>query len=63
MKCLEKGTNPFYLKIFPRDFPGGAEVKNPPAIAGDNGFEPWSGKIPHATKQLSLCTTTTEPAL
>ena len=27
-----------------------------------HGFEPWSGKIPHATEQLSLCTTTTEPA-
>ena len=27
-----------------------------------HGFEPWSGKIPHATEQLSPCTTTTEPA-
>ena len=26
------------------------------------GFEPWSGKIPHATEQLSPCATTTEPA-
>ena len=26
-----------------------------------HGFEPWSGKIPHATEQLSPCTTTTEP--
>ena len=34
-------------------------VKNPPANAGD---KPWSGKIPHAAEQLSLCTTTTEPA-
>ena len=25
-------------------------------------FEPWSGKIPHAAEQLSLCATTTEPA-
>ena len=24
-------------------------------------FDPWSGKIPHAAEQLSLCTTTTEP--
>ena len=23
-------------------------------------FNPWSGKIPHAAEQLSLCTTTTE---
>ena len=27
-----------------------------------HGFEPWSGKIPHATEQLSLWATTTEPA-
>ena len=26
-------------------------------------FEPWSRKIPHAVEQLSLCATTTEPAL
>ena len=26
-----------------------------------HGFDPWSGKIPHATEQLSPCTTTTEP--
>ena len=28
-----------------------------------HGFEPWSGKIPHAAEQLSLCITTTELAL
>ena len=27
-----------------------------------HGFEPWSGKIPHAAEQLSPGTTTTEPA-
>ena len=27
------------------------------------GFEPWSGKIPHAAEQLSPCATTTEPEL
>ena len=27
------------------------------------GFEPWSGKIPHAAEQLSPCATTIEPAL
>ena len=30
------------------DFLGGAVVKNPPANAGDMGFEPWSRKIPQA---------------
>ena len=28
-----------------------------------HGFEPWSGKIPHSTEQLSPCATTTEPVL
>ncbi|XP_073657573.1 serologically defined colon cancer antigen 8 isoform X3 [Tursiops truncatus] len=28
-----------------------------------HGFDPWSGKIPHAVEQLSPCATTTEPAL
>ena len=28
-----------------------------------HGFDPWSGKIPHAAKQLSPCTTTFEPVL
>ena len=26
-------------------------------------FDPWSGKISHASEQLSLCATTTEPTL
>ena len=39
-------------------------VENPPANAGDMGsFDPWSGKIPHAAEQLSLCATTAEPVL
>ena len=33
-------------------FPGGAVVENLPANAGGHGFEPWSGKIPHAAEQL-----------
>ena len=28
----------------------------------EHGFEPWSGKIPHAVEQLSPCTTSTESA-
>ena len=24
-------------------------------------FDPWSGKIPHASRQLNLCATATEP--
>ena len=44
-------------------FPGGTVVKNPPAKCRGHGFEPWSGKIPHAAEQLSPCATTTEPEL
>ena len=36
--------------------------KNPLANAEDS-FDPWLGKISHAKEQLSLCTTTTDPAL
>ena len=37
-------------------------VKNPPSNAGDSGSIPGLGtKIPHATRQLSLHTATTEP--
>ena len=46
-------------------------VKNPPANAGDTGLisgpgtkipyaDPWSGKIPHVTGQLSSHSATTE---
>ena len=35
-------------------FPGGTVVKKAPANAvSGHRFEPWSGKIPHATEQLS----------
>ena len=50
------------LKIKVLGFPGGSVVKNLPASAG-HMFNPWSRKIPNASEQLSLCTTTTEPVL
>ena len=40
--------------------PGGPVVKNPPASAGHSGFDPWSGKIPHASGQLSFQAATTK---
>ena len=37
-------------------------VKNSPCNAGDKGSVPGRGtKIPHATGQLNLCSTTSEP--
>ena len=44
------------------DFPDGPVVNNLPANAEDE-FNLCSGKIPHASKQLSPCATTTEPML
>ena len=46
-----------------RDFLGGAVVGNLPPNAGDIGSSPGPGKSHSAVKQLSPCTTTTEPAL
>ena len=37
------------------DFPGDLVVKNPPANSRDTG--PWSREMPHASEQLSPCTT------
>ena len=42
-----------------KGFPGGTVVKNLSAECRGHGFEPWSGNIPHAVEQLSLCATTT----
>ena len=45
------------------DFPGGPVVKNLLYNARDAGSIPGQGtKIPHAARQLSPCTTTTELA-
>ena len=38
-------------------FPGG-----PACQCRGHGCDPWSGKIPHASRQLSPCATATEPA-
>ena len=43
MEKVERGT------ICKRDFPSGAVEKN---LLANAGFNPWSGKIPHAMEQL-----------
>ena len=53
----------FQIKAKQWGVPGGAVVKKPPANAGDTGSSPGPGRFPHAAEQLSLCATTTEPAL
>ena len=44
-------------------FPGGSVGKNPLHQCRRPGFDPWSGKIPHAEEQLSTCATTIELVL
>ena len=44
-----------------QDSSGNANVKNPPAKAGDMGSIPGPGRSPQAMEQLSPCTMTTEP--
>lgn len=40
--------------------PGGLAIRDSLANAGETGFIPGLEKIPHATEQLRLYTTTTE---
>ena len=50
-----------WVKLCPRDFPGGPVVKNPPSNAGDVPSVPGQGaKIPRAAGQFSLGTTRSE---
>ena len=44
-------------------FPDCSVAKNLPASAGDNGFNPWSGKISQSAEQLSPWARTIESAL
>ena len=56
--CHPNPTKLLHLKLR-WDFPVGPVVKNLPRNSGDVGSIPGPGtKIPHASEQLSLCTTT-----
>ena len=52
VQLLWKTVRRFLKKLKELGFPGGAVVESLPASAGDTGFEPWSGRIPHAAEQL-----------
>ena len=49
-------------EIFP-GLPWWSSDKESTCQCGEQGFDPWSGKIPHALGQLTPCTTTTKPVL
>ena len=47
-----------------QDFTGGSVDGNLPVSGGRRReFDPWSGRIPHASEQLGLCATPAEPVL
>ena len=52
-KQVDSCAKEFCLKRAAWGFSGGSAVKNLSANADDNAFNPQSGKIPHAVKQLS----------
>ena len=72
--CLWKIINRHFMKLikyFENCFPSKEDLSGLPwwrsgwesaCQCGGHGFEPWSGKIPHAAEQLGPCATTTEPA-
>ena len=64
-RSAARGRTSRDLKITLQGSPGAPTVKNLPCNAEDTGSTPGPGRlqVPHATEQLSLHTTTTEPAL
>ena len=61
--CVHRLIFQLLKKKIYMEFSGGPVVKNPPCNAGTVGWTPgWGIKIPHATRQLSPHTSTTEPS-
>ena len=56
------GTETTYTLKNNVGFPGGAVVEKSACQCRGHGFEPWSGKIPHAAEQLGPWATAAEPA-
>ena len=56
------GLAAFIKELISEDFPSGAVVKSPPCNTVGSIPGRWT-KIPHATEQLSSCTSTTEPGV
>ena len=59
----EKSSEEYRNKSYKMEFPWWCSGWESACQCRGHGFEPWSGKIPHAMEQLSPGTTTTEPAL
>ena len=64
LTCCVAWPENYIKKMGAEDFPGGTVDKKPSINAGRRyRFDLWSGKIPHATEQLSLCVTSTEACM
>ena len=50
-----------YLKVMSLGLPRWHSGLESTCRCRGHGFNPWSGKIPHAAEQLNPCATTTEP--
>ena len=63
-KYICKFSDTLFIKSRPvLGFPGGSVVNNPSANAGDTGLISDPGRFLYTVKQLSPCTTPTEPVL
>ena len=62
MESQARSYKPSPLKLSGR-LPWWSSGKDSACEHRGHRFNPWSGKIPHAMEQLSVCATTTEPAL
>jgi len=61
---IDHGQSSYVRNIDVWDFPGGPGITNPPPNVRDMGLIPGRGtKLPHATGELSLCSTTGEKQL
>ena len=58
---LKPRTRPYFKKKL-LGFPWWRSGRESACQCRGHGFEPWSGKIPHAAEQLGPWATTTEPA-
>ena len=63
-KSVGRSLNVTELNTFKRHFggfPGGSVIKKSACQCRRHGFDPWSGKIPHALEQLTPCASAVEP--
>ena len=61
--CFKLDSLPAQVKNTQKGFPWWSNGYESTCQGRGHGFDPWSGKIPHAIEQQSPSTATTEPDL